>query len=429
MKNPYQFRDSRRRQQCGIFTLKRAVLLRRLFAQCLFAIIASAGTAIAGAQANAEESAPTTAKQMSAAPAAALSKKFPVKVHEIARPGGRGYGQTALVDVDGDGDLDFIAGQRGGDVRWFEYRGPSTWVAHRIGTGAQTDVGGAMFDVNGDGFADQVSGATLFIHPGKQRVREEEWRRIPDVAMSSHDHRVGDIDGDGQLDLIAMQEKRGVVWFKIPRDAMQPWIAHDIGPARHAGLAVGDIDGDGDADVVRSDWWFENADGKGTRWIRHENIPFPGKRYNEFGMATQSRLADLDRDGDLDVVMTDGETTDATLAWLENVDGRGREWRAHTLATGLGALHSLIVADFDNDGDLDVFTCEFHIGGEKRWFIFENTDGRGRTFVSHVILRGVEGHETVAGDVDGDGDIDFCSKPWNSDRHVFVENLLIDIKR
>ena len=68
----------------------------------------------------------------------------------------------------------------------------------------------------------------------------------------------------------------------------------------------------------------------------------------------------------------------------------------------------------------------FHIGGEKRWFIFDNADGRGRAFVSHVIVRGVEGHETVAGDVDGDGDLDFCSKPWNSDRHVFVENLLVN---
>ena len=66
--------------------------------------------------------------------------------------------------------------------------------------------------------------------------------------------------------------------------------------------------------------------------------------------------------------------------------------------------------------------------GEKRWFIFEN-EARGRTFVTHVILRGVEGHETVAGDVDGDGDLDFCSKPWNSDRHVFVENIAVDKRR
>lgn len=79
------------------------------------------------------------------------------------------------------------------------------------------------------------------------------------------------------------------------------------------------------------------------------------------------------------------------------------------------------------DGDLDMFSCEMAIGGKGRWFIWENPGAKraGTKWTQHIILSGVYGHESRVGDVDGDGDIDICSKPWNGDRHVYLENLLI----
>ena len=349
------------------------------------------------------------------------------KLHEIDRPGGSKFGQTSLVDVDGDGDLDFISGSRGSNVWWFEYRAADDWVRHTIGVGAQTDVGGVAFDVNGDGLIDQVSGSTLYLNTGTNKDRAAKFDRHALNTISTHDNRVADIDGDGTPDLLSMRDSAGVFWYKIPKDPRREWKAHRLGDARHSGLASGDIDGDGDIDVVRADWWFENLDGKGTKWRTHKNIPFAGRNYNRQGMATQNALGDIDGDDDIDIAITDGEVDGAQAGWVENLDGKGRRWKFHPLASGLGALHSVALADFDNDGHLDMFSCEMGIGGQGRWFIWENPGPQkaGGKWTQHIILSGVHGHESRVGDVDGDGDIDICSKPWNGDRHVFLENLLI----
>lgn len=76
--------------------------------------------------------------------------EFPkFEYHQIVQIGNQ-MGQTSLVDVDKDGDLDWIAGCNGGTIRWFEYKGPDNWVRHTLAQKAPTEVGGTAFDVDGD---------------------------------------------------------------------------------------------------------------------------------------------------------------------------------------------------------------------------------------------------------------------------------------
>jgi hypothetical protein len=354
---------------------------------------------------------------------------------------GDSYGQTCLVDVDKDGNLDFITGgkDREKTIYWFQYRAADDWVRHVLGKEQPSDVGGTAMDVDGDGWVDHVSGGAWYRNSG--RPREEGFERVVfDAQLSAvHDLVVADLDADGRLDVITMSDKNNLRWYAIPNDPRQTWERHDIGPGVHAGAAVGDIDGDGDLDVARSNAWFENKHGKAAKWVEH-GIPF-GVEKPPYPLATRCVVVDIDKDGRNDLVMTENEIRAGKIAWLRNVDGKGTEWRVKELAAGdrapRGAYHSLAVADFDQDGDADIFTVEMEwIAGARppRWFIWENVDGKGEDFVERVIVdAGLGGHEAVAADVDGDGDIDICSKLWrprkdnaNEGRNHadFLENLL-----
>jgi hypothetical protein len=171
---------------------------------------------------------------------------------------------------------------------------------------------------------------------------------------------------------------------------------------------------------VRSNLWFENAD-RGARWTAHAMTEPWGAKEPPFAVnATQTATVDLNRDSRLDVVICDGENPISKIAWLEAPDDpRTGKWITRHLPRGdddpRGALHSLIVADFDRDGDADIFTVEmerFPGARAPRWFIWENLDGHGKLAERVILDANLGGHEAVAGDVDGDGDLDLCAKPW-----------------
>ncbi len=200
---------------------------------------------------------------------------------------------------------------------------------------------------------------------------------------------------------------------------------------------VADLDGDGDLDVVRANTWYENRDGKGNEWLAHSNIPF-GRR-GPFGVCVRTLIADMDGDGKKEIVIADTDIVESRVAVLKNADGKGGNWSKQELPQSFkyGSLHSLAVADFNNDGKPDIVVNEqeelLPPGRENpRWVIWENL-GAGQ-FAERIILDAkLGGHELVAGDVDRDGDVDICSKPWGAlswngaggKMHVdFLENLL-----
>ena len=80
----------------------------------------------------------------------------------------------------------------------------------------------------------------------------------------------------------------------------------------------------------------------------------------------------------------------------------------------------------DGDGDLDVSSGGGPLSQEShKLFIWENISGDAHEWKEHLILEGKRIHEAVAADVDRDGDIDICTKPWRGGLHIYLENKLI----
>jgi hypothetical protein len=144
-----------------------------------------------------------------------------------------------------------------------------------------------------------------------------------------------DIDGDGRPDIVMMGDERtrlkALLWYKIPADPRQPWPAHRIGPPVHGAISpngIADIDSDGDLDVLRADTWFENRDGKGTQWLAHANIPFGRK--GPYGVCVRTAVADLDGDGKQEIIMVDADIADGKAAILRTTD-KGQTWQKQPL--------------------------------------------------------------------------------------------------
>lgn len=359
-----------------------------------------------------------------------FGQKMNFEYHIIGEFGDR-MGQTSLVDVDNDNDLDWVFG-RFGEMYWYEYISPTDWKLHEIGKGAKTDVGGCSIDVNNDGWIDFIVGDSWYENTGNPK--KESFILHKKNMISSHDNVVVDIDGDGIKDIVSLSNHPDhpvLAWYKIPKDYKANWDYSKIGIGIHGGIApfgYGDLDNDGDIDIIRGNVWFENIDGNGGKWKIHESlIPPGGNRPDKFGLALRTWCIDLDKDNDLDIIEAEADTKNGRVFWFENKND-AETFIFHPISADMTDqdFHSLALADFDGDGDIDVLSGGGPLSQEThKLFIWENVSADGSKWKEHIILKGKRIHEAVAADVDKDGDIDICTKPWHGGLHIYLENKLI----
>jgi hypothetical protein len=161
---------------------------------------------------------------------------------------------------------------------------------------------------------------------------------------------------------------------------------------------VGDIDGDGRPDLVLGG--LPNDGLSFWRWpgLQRTFIARPDVEFT-----TDGSLADLDGDGDIDIVIADGPKG-LNLIWFENPGRQGdppgtMRWKRHSIGAAGDWVKDIEVADFDGDGRLDVA-----VRTPRDLMIFFRTP----TDWTRALLQGFAiGEEGMAsGDIDGDGRVD-----------------------
>lgn len=314
----------------------------------------------------------------------------------LPQAGGRDVDALLALNVDDDGLADIIAMNSDGGVYWLEMAMyPLATADTEVNVLNVIEVG--SFPAAVDNISSQGYKLAQIVPGGK-----------PEVVLVVPDPDTGN---------------DSIWYFEVPADPENGnWpktrIVGGTDSNRTQGVGVGDVDGDGWDDVTggfldldgttRIAWWKNPSDGS-PDWQRYP----VGETYGPY--PDRHEVAELSGDGRLDIVIGD-EGEGGRLYWFEQpADPMSPDWPRHSIYDQ--QTHSLDVADMDGDGDTDVISGEQF--GTQKVMVWEN-DGSG-SFTEHVVDSGKESHLGArVADLDGDGDLEIVSIAWDAFQFVHL---------
>ncbi len=225
---------------------------------------------------------------------------------------------------------------------------------------------------------------------------------IPGSAQYGIHTSTGDVDGDGDLDVLSASSIDNLItWWENLDGEGTSWSSHTVASGFEGawGAECCDIDKDGDNDIFGSAMtadmvvWWEN-DGSDTSWTEHIID-------GSMDGAKAIFISDMNNDGESDLLVAAKGADE--VAWYRN-GGSGSSWQKYSIATGYDGALSVIGCDIDLDGDIDALSAA-KIDDAIRWY--ENENGIGTSWTEHSVVEGFDYARTAeAADIDGDGDID-----------------------
>lgn len=335
-------------------------------------------------------------------------------------------------DVDGDGDLDVLYFDGGdtrpnsAEIGWFENADGTghSWTRHVIAGSLKSVESLKQVDLDRDGIPDLLAAFRTEFKvvwlkglPGGNFAAPAT---IRGSMFSIEEVNVADLNRDSRPDII-VSTSNGPAWLRQQAGftfaAPQP-IASYAGSAENQTTRALDFDHDGDVDVVSAipDWdqiIFSRNGGSGN---------FAAAQVLESGARDPYALdaGDLDGDGWEDVVAATRDSENSRVFWFKN--NRNGTFSAKKVLTSTSRdFVTTAIADLDRDGDADIIATG---GGPLIWF--ENL-GDGNFSAQKIISEeGDTIFNIVTGDIDHDGDPDLIASQWSAGRFVWYRNTTPD---
>jgi hypothetical protein len=311
-----------------------------------------------------------------------------------------------------------------------------------------------VVDLDGDGVKDLLVADLGSYLPTDLRCGRVVWLRgdkdggftpitlLSDVGRVA-DVRAGDFRGVGKLDLVVASfgwNNIGQILYleNQTTDWSQPKFVSRVLDERHGAIhvPVADINGDGKLDfvaVIAQEHeavvaFLGEGDGRFRKQLLYAG---PHPAYGSSGI----QLVDLNGDGQLDVLYTNGDVLDSpyllkpyhSVQWLENPGRSSGAWKHHPITPFYG-VHRAVAADFTGAGRKDIVAVSFlpaesfpqrtRLGLESILFLEKDAVG---SFAAHPLETSICDHVTcAAGDLFGTGRADFVTGHFSSSRSDHV---------
>lgn len=342
----------------------------------------------------------------------------------------------ALLDIDGDGDLDLVVANSKASNRLYlnDGTGVFTDASTRLPEEQHETNGIAAGDVDGDGDPDLVLANgwpraqfnRLYLNVDGTFVDATE-SRLPASMDVTRAVALGDADGDGDLDLFFGNGSPGSTGrpnqLLLNDGAGQFSDASNQLPANFgntSSIALGDLDGDGDLDALIGN---EASLGEQNRIYRNDGtgtfVDVTSSNFPLFPDATLAvQLADIDGDGSLDAIVANTNVYRNRL-YLNNGSGVFADVTDTDLPIDVDANTSIAVADVDGDHDVDILFGNAQTYAENRLYL--NRGGQFTDVTAPSVPYDFDWTQALAtGDVDGDGHVDLLvgNQVWQNQLYL-----------
>ena len=285
-----------------------------------------------------------------------------------------------------------------------------------------------LMDVDGDGDMDFIGTGlgTYWLECPDKATEQWTYHQITLDFAGTHCVLIADADEDGKLDIIVnnfhpeeFNRRKGptknlfhssIVCYPIPKNPrkLESWKAYPLADKDAPGgshyMHLADIDGDGKKEMFAGAKGEKFKDGNYFAiWKAGEDRLKPWKKIRVFKDqigATHIYGADLNADGKNDLIASRGHGI-GLLKFM------APDFNAEDIDNKLERPHTMDIADLDGDGDIDLVAC----GNDSNRLEWHENDGKGN-FTRHIISENQTAYDVSIRDINGDGKLDFLLAGW-----------------